>query len=199
MDDIFGSEANEEVLFEAHRLVCLSKSKDIGPRAIALLTAQLVLEGRTARPVEEQWFEVYETFSEWELKRTSEFYQLSFKHARNGNEGYTIEDGVLKVAFASEETPAGVAIGFPRETEIDRSPLDYHQVFGAWARKLSGLGLIRVQAKEIVRNYSQMGNITNSDESTRILKQWTELQVFDEQYAAIIGKAHRMVCPEGES
>ncbi len=160
-----------------------------------MLTAQLVLEGRVARPIEEQWFEVYASFSEWELIRTSEFYRLCFHHARAGNEGYTLQDGVLKVAFASVETDTGVAYGFPRETEIDRSPLDYHEVFGPWARKLAGLGLIRVRAKEVVRNYSQMGNLINSEESTRRLQQWTELQAFDEQYVEIIAKAQRMISP----
>lgn len=70
LDENFDSETNTDLLFEAYRLVCLSKnkkSKQIGPHAIALLTANIILEGGQAAGIEESWFQVYETLSDMEL------------------------------------------------------------------------------------------------------------------------------------
>lgn len=50
----------EEILFESYRRVCLSSSKNIGPKIIALLTAKLLIDERIANENEESIFELAE-------------------------------------------------------------------------------------------------------------------------------------------
>jgi hypothetical protein len=40
IDEILQSEASSQVLFDAYRSVCFTRSRDIGPRILALITAE---------------------------------------------------------------------------------------------------------------------------------------------------------------
>ena len=59
LDELLESDTNQEILFEAYRMVSLSRSREIGPRAIALMTAKVVLEGRQFDSLEEIWLRIF--------------------------------------------------------------------------------------------------------------------------------------------
>ncbi len=61
---ILADETKSEILFDAYRRVCFSKSKTLGPRIVGLLPVQLVHEGRMADYTEERVFEAAEILSD---------------------------------------------------------------------------------------------------------------------------------------
>jgi hypothetical protein len=193
LDALLESKANQEMLFEAYRLVCLSKSREIGPRAIALLSGQIILEGRQAAGIEEPWFEVFETFSEMELIATYEFYEKCFQKVKAGDKDYRVLGSTLQIKWASDDTDAGVSPGLSKEVQIDRSTFNFHEFLGPWARKLSNLGIIHARVAEELRNYRKTGNLVDSNEATRTQTYWIDLNTYDEAHAAVIARAHRMV------
>jgi hypothetical protein len=71
LNDLLGKlvkEANSEAVFDACRRACLSRSKDLGPRIIALLTAVLLSEERGPSDEEEMILDVAERLNDNELK-----------------------------------------------------------------------------------------------------------------------------------
>src|SRR6202043_1948719 len=64
---IVEDEACSEILFDAYRRVALSRSRALGPRIIALLTAELVAERRGAGDLEDTIFTAAENLTDEEL------------------------------------------------------------------------------------------------------------------------------------
>ena len=75
MDQIVENETCCDVIFDAYRSVCLTKSKSIGPKIIGLKTAELVLEEREADSYEEDILEAAESLSDNEFQEFVEFYR----------------------------------------------------------------------------------------------------------------------------
>lgn len=78
---IHKNETAKELLYDAYRRVCLSASKNLGPRIIAILTAKLISEERMATEIEERFFLAAEQLSDTDfiwLKKT-------YRHALNPN------------------------------------------------------------------------------------------------------------------
>jgi hypothetical protein len=180
---ILNDEAKTEVLFEAYRTVCLSKSKTVGPRAIGLLTAQIISEKRIATGFEERWFEVYESCTDFELADLSEFYGDEFAKARGEkDEKYKIKFNHLVVEWARDDSNF--------KGDVDRSPLNLHEVLGSWAAKLERLGMIRVEAEEKVWDYREDSERHIDEPGTaRRITYRLYLDLPDEEYAALIRKA----------
>ena len=72
-----------EVLYDAYRSVCFSKSKTMGPRILGLLTASIVLEKRTATDEEEPVFKAAEALSDPELL---EFFKAYRKYSADSKD-----------------------------------------------------------------------------------------------------------------
>ena len=75
LEHIIEDESCSEVIFDAYRSVCLTKSKSIGPKIIGLLTAKLVLEEREADEFEEDLLEAAERLSDDEFMDAVQFYK----------------------------------------------------------------------------------------------------------------------------
>lgn len=56
IEGILSTEHGSEVIFDSYRRVSLSSSKNIGPRIIGLLTAEICIEERVANDFEELTF-----------------------------------------------------------------------------------------------------------------------------------------------
>jgi hypothetical protein len=61
------AKANSEAVFDACRRACLSRSRELGPRIIALVTAVLVREERTTTEEEEMILDISERLTDGEL------------------------------------------------------------------------------------------------------------------------------------
>lgn len=73
LDKLLSDEGKSEAVFDAYRAVCLSRSKNIGPRIIALLTAELVLAEKNSDESDDLIFSAAEQLFDSELNDFSEF------------------------------------------------------------------------------------------------------------------------------
>lgn len=178
---ILQDETKSEVLFDAYRRVCLAKSKVIGPRAIGLLTAQILIENRAATEFEERWFEAYETCSDEELKDLSEFYALAFERLRGNQKDYRVRGTTMQIDWTEDE---GSLTG-----NVDRSPLNLHEALGSWAAKLERLGMIRTTMEEKIWDRRPHAEVPDHHQLGRKLVYRIYFDLPDEEYAALIRRA----------
>lgn len=146
LDAILSDERHGEALFDAYRSVCFSKSRELGPRIIGLLTGLLVLEQRTCSPDEDQVFQAAELLSDLEL--------YSFFKEYRGYVGDVGQRDLIRQYY-----PRGIPV-FEEETlvlpwrtdergtngygspMIETTPLDLGRVLGPWAGRLETIGMI---------------------------------------------------------
>ena len=156
---ILADDTKSEVLFDAYRRVCFSKSKTLGPRIIGLLTGQLVHEGRMADYTEERVFEAAELLSDGEFIEFMKGYQEHRKKA----EGITdlkaehcmLGDSVI-VRWSEESSDSSSRFG----SELDIGPFPWEEALGRWAVTLKATGLL----EERVRQRSQQHSRPHEDE-----------------------------------
>lgn len=115
LNAIMENERDSETLFEAYRAVCLSRSKILGPRCIALLTARIVSENRVATPKEEQWGQAYEMLSDVEIGETFRYFSEQFLIVRHPEKAHLLNDGLLTIIWYTDTVAQG--------NEIIQSPL----------------------------------------------------------------------------
>jgi hypothetical protein len=148
LNQILEDEKKSEVLFEAYRSVCLSRSKTIGPRAIGLLTARILAEDREATGFEEVWFQIYESFGDIELISTLEFYRDSFQIADAGKrKDYHLYGTKLVIDWREEVTEF--------KSAADRDPINLWEALGPFGGKLGQFGLISTSVQEKVWDYEE--------------------------------------------
>jgi hypothetical protein len=137
LDAILADETKSELLFDAYRRVCFSKSKDLGPRIIGFLTAELVLEGRMATQGEESIFEAAENLSDGEFKDFLKAYQ-EYRGKAAG-----IIDRSAEVCSLGESI---IIRWYKQEldmhSEAELGPFPWVEALGPWAVKLNRTGLI---------------------------------------------------------
>ena len=119
LNDILQDEQKSAALFDAYRRVALAASPEIGPRVIALVTAKLVAENRSASADEEGVLAAAERLTDDELRQVKREFSryVSRMKQRNG--------------FYVDETNADNTAG-----------TDYWNDIGPWAGKLASLGLV---------------------------------------------------------
>lgn len=147
LNGILSSDPLSEELFDAYRRVCLSKSKDLGPKVIGHLVARIVGEKRRANGVEEEVFAAAESLSDSELMELYKGYFDILKEAELASQagGRSFDpDGMISLRLAEEKADSNwgptliVEIGEPSLAEI----------YGGWARKLRGLGMIELRTTQ---------------------------------------------------
>lgn len=148
---ILADDTKSEVLFDAYRRVCFSKSKMLGPRIIGLLTGQLVHEGRMADYTEERVFEAAELLSDAEFVEFRKGYQQHRKKA----EGITdlkaehcmLGDSVM-VRWSQDSSDLS---GFGGH-EIDIGSFPWQDALGRWAVGLKQCGLMEDRIQQASRH-----------------------------------------------
>jgi hypothetical protein len=142
LDRIGAEDDTSEMLYEAYRRVVLSASKESGPRVIALLTAEILLDKRVATESEELLFAAAEVLTD------SEFTDLAeFAFADPGKDP-TQSSGSIKINLWRESIDSN----WHRDTRVPlTSPL---LEIGTWALKLRNLGLVYEDVEERVRSYN---------------------------------------------
>lgn len=153
LNELLADEERSEVVFDAYRSVCLTKSKTIGPRVIALLTAELVITNSIADRGEELIFAAAEELSDPELEHFSEF-ALSYRNKAEGATSSDItlnSDGSITVQWARETFDSN----WMTEDDCAIGPLDLARDVGSWAAKLNRLGLMSDDLSERQWRYKE--------------------------------------------
>ncbi len=149
LETLLSSEVNSETMFDAYRSVCLTKSRVVGPRVIALLTAQLVAAHTTANDNQELIFAAAEVLSDAEFDAFVEFVG---EHATDKREHKSAElqwaDMRIEVRHESH------TLRWPHQ-EMSLGPLDLANEVGTWASKLKQIGLVSDEVRELQRAYEE--------------------------------------------
>lgn len=152
IDSILQDETRSEVLFEAYRRVSLSRSKNIGPRIIAVITAQIIHEERFAKDSEEVILSAAESLNDDELRSFSCFVSEHREKTNGKSEALFLDDSEnLKVRWHKETIDSNLH----QKTEISVSPLNLTSDLGMWAPKLKDLGIIQDEVMEKTYKYEE--------------------------------------------
>jgi hypothetical protein len=139
LTDLLNDELKSEVMFEAYRKVCLSASSSLGPRIIAVVTARLVSEGRTASADEERILMVAEALGDKDL---TDFADYLSQHSLNK---YEIDLG--------HDTENSNYRGASQTTRI--GPMNLGEEVGNWCVKLVNCGLVVQDIAKESRSYRE--------------------------------------------
>jgi hypothetical protein len=153
LDELLTDDKRSEVVFDAYRAVCLSKSKTIGPRVIALLTAELVNSGALADDEEVALYGAAEELSDSELRELADF-TIGYRDRATleGTNACSIgQDGSICVRLDE----ASFDSNWNRESEVSVAPLDLANSVGCWAAKLKRHGLVSDDVKERQWSYPE--------------------------------------------
>ena len=140
LDELLEDDQCSQVVFDAYRAVCLTRSRNVGPRVIALLTAELVIARAKATADDDAIFSVAEELSDDELHETGEFVLKAHELAQRQNDGdYSLDGlGTIKCRVAHQVIDA-----VPHSRgELSLGPLDLAASVGVWAAKLQRYGLL---------------------------------------------------------
>lgn len=158
---ILADETKSEVLFDAYRRVCFSKSKTFGPRIIGLLTGQLVHEGRMADYTEEHVFEAAEILSDGDFTE----FMKSYKEHRKKAEGVTYPNGEHSMLGDS------VIVRWTEQTghEVDIGSFPWEDALGRWAVYLKQCGLLEERVQQELLRSREVEGVTSTSVNTTII------------------------------
>jgi hypothetical protein len=155
--EILSDDTRSEVLFDAYRRVCFSKSKTLGPRIIGLLSGRLVHEGRMASRTEEEVFAAAETLSDADFIEFMKGYE---KHRKKA-------EGVLDRKAEHSMLGESVIVRWldERFDDCELGPFPWEDALGRWAASLSHLGLLEVRLQQRV----------NPSQRSAVHEDWSEM------------------------
>jgi hypothetical protein len=148
--ELLADDTKSEVLFDAYRRVCFSKSKTLGPRIIGLLTGQLVHEGRMANYEEECIFEAAELLSDGDFVGFMKSYQEHRKKAEGitdpNAEHRMLGDSII-IRWSTESSDSAPFMS-KFGNELDIGPFPWEEALGRWAVKLKASGLMEERVSQ---------------------------------------------------
>lgn len=158
IDDILSDEKGSEVVYDAYRRVSLSSSKDIGPRIIGVLTAELCIAKEYANDEYELFFSIAEMLNDRELVSVStlvnEWFETIDTHDAKYKAGAAyVEDGCLKYVLDSSEVEISSSAVSLSGVEISADNL--LEQFGSGLQKLRQLGAVRINVQQIIYHYHE--------------------------------------------
>lgn len=153
LESLLADEATSEALFDAYRRVSLAKSKELGPRIIAIMTARLVIEKRMADDVEDRMLAAAEQLSDDELVEFAKFVreQTAIAAKPGDSDARFDERGNLVVAWYREQLDSN----WIRNQHISVGPLDLIECVGGWAAKMKSLGILVDDVRERSWQYDE--------------------------------------------
>ncbi len=158
LEKILDDEVKSEVLFDAYRTVCFSKSKTLGPKIVGILTGYLVAEGRMADGFEEDVFRAAESLSD------GDFIELLKEFRRRAKDADACKDKKKDAHWDGDaiivpwnEEVRDSAWPHSRESEIEVSPLNFDEVFGSWGGNVARLGLLTSRVTHREEEYREDG------------------------------------------
>lgn len=141
LDKILADDVSSELLYDAYVRVCLSKSKDLGPRIIGILTAKLTISCSRANDQQESVFAAAERMSDSELYSFLKHFMSideEAKEATDERKKVIVSGDDLIEILDSNWTEQGVGHG----TDSEITPSSLWDSLGSWAAKLEQCGLL---------------------------------------------------------
>ncbi len=145
LDIIFKDDEKTEVLFDAYRQVCLSKSKKLGPRVIGIIAARIIIENRIASDFEESMFLVAEELSDDELLEFAKNILEWSQRASSKDKEICYNYGCLEYRWWQERIDSN---SWFRGSDVSIAPLNFTEAIGKWALKLKNIGVLVEDIKE---------------------------------------------------
>lgn len=121
-----------EVLFEAYRRVCLSASKELGPRIIGLLVGRLLSGELLLSNAEEDILSIAESLNDTDFDELSNYLEQRFKN-KSKFDALDLELETFREEFDSN---------WHHDYSSQIGHTDLRNEFGPWAQKLQRLGVI---------------------------------------------------------
>lgn len=146
-------DSNDEissVLFDAYRRVALCTSREIGPRIIGILTAQIVLNERSADEYEERIFMAAESLSDSEFLDFEVTLESWLAKLSEPTDDVVSRNGLLVVKQHSEQLDSN-----SQNREADMSPINLAEALGLWALKLKNTGILWERNTERTWSYRE--------------------------------------------
>lgn len=186
LDELFSDERRSEILFDACRSVCLARSKNIGPRVIALLTAKLVTGGSQADEEEAGIFAAAEELTDPEMLDFSETALRLFRRAESSSkeeDDTFAKNGSLCVRMGLET----FTTSWHGDRELSVAPLDLANDIGTWAPKLKRHGLLSDDVRERQWEYRQDCELhIDEDGTARQVSWWLYFPPVAKRFAELI-------------
>lgn len=154
LDELLKNEQNSEVLFDAYRRVCFSKTKKYGPRIIGLLTAELLNNASTSNDDEEMIFAAAELLGDIEFSEFRRYYErlLEVVAADAKLKRDVMMSGDELTEIVSEERHE---VGGHVDSEAHLMPVDLRLSHGAWAALLQNCGLVNQSVTQQTRHIKE--------------------------------------------
>lgn len=152
LDRVMKRDSARETVFEFYRQSVLSRSKEVGPRLLAILAARLVGDDRKPTAAEQQVAEIAEACTDDDLAQFAEYFA-------------TIKDGTSpKHAECVRVVTAGHLVRLDQETSdsnwpsaMRAGPLNLASELGPWAAKFERVGAIEQHIETIDEAYPADG------------------------------------------
>ncbi|SRR6266567_4549433 len=145
LNRLLADEKRSEIVFDAYRSVCLTKSRSTGPRVIALLTGELVNAESIADEGEEDIFAAAEQLSDGEFDEFGACVRDCKRKIGTGSkDAPTVQPNGAIVIMVNEDTTTS---NWPSRESRSFGPLDLVEI-GTWAPKLKQLGLVSDDVRE---------------------------------------------------
>jgi len=132
LDRVAEHHTARETAFEFYRQAVLSRSKELGPRILAILAAGVIRDNRTPTAAEQQLADVAETCTDDELTQFTD----CFRKITDG----VVPKGATKVT--AHENEYVVELGSDSGSSVFVSELNLSVEMGVWAAKLERAGVI---------------------------------------------------------
>jgi hypothetical protein len=154
LDKLLESEEGSEILYDAYRRVCFTRSKNYGPRIIGLLTAELLNNSSTSNEDDEMIFDAAERMSDVQL--------VDFKHAFAGlieesQSAPTRARKVLRRGDEISETEEFSRMESGTEGSTEMIPPDLRDTHGAWAARLNECGIVSRTVEQRTKEVKEDG------------------------------------------
>lgn len=174
LSDMLEDEQCTELLFDSYRRVSLSRSKEIGPRIIGIMTARLAIEGRLPCPDEESILDAAEQLYDDDLIQFAAFLSEYEKRANDESDERTTLNkyGTVKINWAQEQLDSN----WNREFSVSLAPLDLEESLGPWAPKLANLRFISTDLTKKKWDYQEDSERhIDQDGSVREITWWIHI------------------------
>jgi hypothetical protein len=146
LERVINSEGERETVHEYYRRSVLSRSRDAGPRLLALLSATLINECRVPDVVEHQLAEIAETCTDAELAEFTRYYaKLAFDaQVQLQKDSYEREVRIVRDGY---EVMLDYESGFGQSRV---GPLTLYNKVGPWAPRFERAGAIEQSVEFVV-------------------------------------------------
>ena len=176
LDKAMTDEVLSSSLFDAYRRVCLSASRDIGPRIIGYVMGRVLLHEREPTEEEEAIFRAAEHMNDYDLLELAQFVEENRAEAeardsssRKRNEPEMTKQDGLRVHCGWEQEEVE---GSTSEKSI--GPMNLALDWGAWAGKAEWLGLARQEVT--AHTFNDPGSHYHDGGPTRQTDWWLTIE-----------------------